>query len=30
MAACGQLKSESLKTRASDRYAEVVSQQVGK
>ena len=30
MAACGQLKSESLKQRASDRYAEVVSQQVGK
>jgi 23S rRNA (adenine2503-C2)-methyltransferase len=30
MAACGQLKSESLKARASDRYAEVVSGQVGK
>ncbi len=30
MAACGQLKSESLKARASDRYAEMASAQVGK
>jgi 23S rRNA (adenine2503-C2)-methyltransferase len=30
MAACGQLKSESLKARASERYAELASAQVGK
>lgn len=30
MAACGQLKSESLKARASDRYAELASAHVGK
>jgi len=30
MAACGQLKSESQKQRASDRYAEMASAQVGK